>query len=69
MSLNLSDRNRSLAKGLEGPAARIAMSIPLRMAEVYRAREMFDITQAHVDSSIRVGDAGLEIADRLARRG
>lgn len=45
------------------------MSILTRMAEVYGANEMMDITGAHIDSSIYVGEAGLEFAERLAGLG
>jgi len=47
----------------------MAMSILVRMAEVYGAGTMMDITQAHIDSTIYVGDAGLEFAERLAGLG
>jgi predicted aconitase len=47
----------------------MAMSILVRMAGVARAREMLDITRAHIDATIYVGDAGLEFAERLASLG
>ena len=43
----------------------MAMTILMRMAEVYGAEEMMPITQAHIDSAIYIGDAGLEFAERL----
>jgi len=39
------------------------------MAEVYGAAELMDITAAHIDSSIYIGEAGLEFAERLASLG
>jgi len=45
------------------------MSILVRMAEVYGAAELIDITQAHIDSTIYIGEAGLEFAERLAGLG
>ena len=39
------------------------------MARVYGAHEMIDITGAHIDITIYVGDAGLEFAERLAQAG
>jgi predicted aconitase len=45
------------------------MSILARMADVVGAREMIDITRAHIDATIYVGDAGLEFAERLAALG
>ena len=47
----------------------MGMSILIRMAHVYKADHMIDIVGAHVDSTIYVGDAGLEFAERLANAG
>ena len=47
----------------------MAMSILSQMAEVWGAAELLDITAAHVDSTIYVGEAGLEYAERLAGLG
>ena len=69
MSLELTERDEALLAGELGPAAKMAMSILVRMADVYRAERMLDITGAHVDSTIYVGDAGLEFAERLAGSG
>jgi len=55
--------------GERGPAAQLAMSIVVRMADVYGAESLMDITQAHVDSTIYLGDATLEFAERLASLG
>jgi cis-L-3-hydroxyproline dehydratase len=67
--LNLSDRDRAMANGDGGPAQALAMSILLRMADVYGATELMDISQAHIDSTIYLGDATLEFAERLASLG
>ncbi|HSF18277.1 MAG TPA: aconitase X catalytic domain-containing protein [Vicinamibacteria bacterium] len=69
MTLSLGPIDEALLAGDLGPAARLAMSILVRMAHVYDARAMLDITGAHVDSTIYVGDAGLEFAERLADLG
>src|SRR5262245_52188076 len=45
------------------------MSIVVKMAEVYGAAELIDISQAHIDSTIYLGDATLEFAERLASLG
>jgi predicted aconitase len=67
--LNLSDRDRAMASGEHGPAQALAMSILVRMADVYGALELMDISQAHIDSTIYLGDATLEFAERLASLG
>ena len=45
------------------------MRIIVRMAEVLGAAELLDITAAHIDSTVYVGEAGLEFAERLAGLG
>jgi len=58
-----------MADGEGGPAQALAMSILIRMADVYGATELIDISQAHIDSTIYLGDATLEFAERLASLG
>src|SRR4051794_25710141 len=55
--------------GGDGPARQLAMSILVRMAGVYGATALMDISQAHIDSTIYLGDATLEFAERLASLG
>jgi len=40
-----------------------------RMAEVAGAKELLDISGAHIDSTVYIGEAGLEFAERLAGLG
>ena len=58
-----------MVRGDHGPAAQLAMSILVRMADVYGAGSLMDITHAHIDSTIYLGDATLEFAERLASLG
>ena len=67
--LTLSPQDREMLHGAQGPAAQLAMSIVVRMAEVYGAESLMDISQAHIDSTIFLGDATLEFAERLAGLG
>lgn len=69
MTLILSDFDQSLLNGDHGPAAKMAMSIMIRMAEVYGARRLMDISAAHIDSGLYMGEATLEFAERLAGLG
>lgn len=69
MTLELSSFDRDLLAGERGPAAKMAMSIIVRMAEVQGAERLLSIEQAHIDSSIYMGEAGLEFAERLAGLG
>src|SRR5512139_276924 len=69
MTLKLSNKDLEMLHGEHGPAARMAMSILARMAEVAGASELLEITGAHIDSTVYIGDAGLEFAERLAGLG
>src|SRR6476660_5043306 len=55
--------------GGHGPAAQLAMSIVIKMGDVYGAEALMDISQAHIDSTIYLGDATLAFAERLASLG
>lgn len=69
MTLNLTPKDHAMLSGEYGPATKMAMSILVRMAEVAGADELLDITGAHIDSTVYIGDAGLEFAERLASLG
>ncbi len=69
MGLRLGEPDRAALAGDRGEAARLAMRILVRMGEVRGAPAMLDIEGAHIDSTIHVGDAGLEFAERLAGLG
>jgi cis-L-3-hydroxyproline dehydratase len=69
MTLTLSPKDHEMLRGEHGPAAKTAMSIVARMAEVAGAKELLDITGAHIDSTVYIGEAGLEFAERLASLG
>jgi cis-L-3-hydroxyproline dehydratase len=67
--LTLSPKDDAMLRGDHGPATKMAMSIVRRMAEVAGAKELLEITGAHIDSTVYIGDAGLEFAERLAALG
>jgi predicted aconitase len=69
MTLTLTSKDQEMLRGDLGPATKMAMSILTRMAEVAGARELLDITGAHIDSTVYIGEAGLEFAERLAGLG
>ena len=69
MTVELSRRDRRMLEGGDGGAARLAMAVLVRMAEVVEAAEMMDVTQAHIDGCGLLSDAGLEFAERLAGLG
>jgi len=69
MTLSLNDKDLAMLHGDHGPATKMAMFILVRMAEVSGAQELLDITGAHIDSTVYIGGAGLEFAERLAGLG
>jgi cis-L-3-hydroxyproline dehydratase len=69
MMLTLSVKDHEMLSGASGHATKLAMSILVRMAEVAGANELLDITGAHIDSTVYIGEAGLEFAERLASLG
>ncbi|MGH2628893.1 MAG: aconitase X, partial [Anaerolineales bacterium] len=69
MPLTLTNYDQQLRDGSRGAAAQMAMRILVRMAEVHGAAAMMDITAAHIDSALYMGEATLEFAERLARLG
>ncbi len=69
MSVALSAGDEAMLRGEHGEAAAFAMSVLVAMADVQRASALLDITHAHIDSTIYVGEATLEYAERLAAMG
>jgi len=69
MTVKLSENDRRMLDGRHGPATRTAMSVLVRMAEVYGADELMDVSQAHIDGCGLMSDAGLEFAEKLAAAG
>jgi predicted aconitase len=69
MTVKLSPRDEQLLNGQHGEAARMAMRILVRMAEVQGAAEMMDVSQAHIDGCGLLSETGLEFAETLAAKG
>ena len=69
MAVKLSTRDEQLLNGQHGKAARMAMRILVRMAEVQGADEMMDVSQAHIDGCGLLSETGLEFAETLAAKG
>ena len=69
MSLHLGGKDQDMLAGRSGPAAQQAMRILTRMGELFGAESMIDISRAHIDSAIYLGQAGLAFAERLADQG
>ena len=69
MSVKLSEKDRQMIDGEQGEATRLAMSVLVKMAGVYGAEEMMDVTQAHIDGCGLMSESSLEFAETLAAMG
>jgi predicted aconitase len=69
MAVELEDGDRAVLDGARGEGAALAMRLVVKMAEVARAPRLRDITQAHIDSCLYHGQAGLDFAERLLTGG
>ncbi|NNF04508.1 MAG: DUF521 domain-containing protein, partial [Rhodothermales bacterium] len=69
MTPRLTEYDRALLAGEHGPAAQMAMSILARMLPVSGADRLMDISAAHIDSTVYMGIATMEYAERLAELG
>ena len=67
--LQLSAPDQAMLAGAHGQAVQAAMKILVRMAHLQGARELLDITQAHIDGCIYTGPASLAFAQRLVEWG
>lgn len=69
MAIKLSQKDQQMLDGDFGEAARLSLSIILRMAKVLEAGELMDITQAHIDGCGLMSEASLEFAETMAKLG
>jgi predicted aconitase len=65
----LTDHEKAQLSGGLGQAPAMAMSIIVRMAEIQGAAELLEISAAHIDSTIYMGQATLDFAERLVQYG
>ncbi len=64
LNVRLDEFDRATLGGVHGEAARVAMKIIVRMAEIIGAKELIDISQAHVDSAW-YGPGSVAFGERL----
>ncbi|MBC7234083.1 MAG: aconitase X catalytic domain-containing protein [Chloroflexi bacterium] len=69
MTVKLNEKDKRMLQGEYGKATKLAMSILVRMAEVYGAEEMMDVALAHIDGVGLLSEASLEFAETLATLG
>lgn len=68
-TLALTDADRALLDGAEGPAAQEAMRIICAMAANQGADRLIDVTQGHIDGCIYASPANLTFAEKMAEMG
>ena len=69
MGRRLTERDRAMAAGEDGEAARLAMDILAAYAESVGAGELLDIRGAHVDGCLYHGDVSRDFVERLVAGG
>ena len=69
MSVKLNKQDNQFLAGQHGKAAQMAMRILVRMAEVCRATELMDVSQAHIDGCGLLSETSLEFAETMATQG
>lgn len=69
MTLSLTADQQAQLAGAHGPAARLAMRLVTRMADVTGADSLLPITRAHVDGCLYHGQVSLDFARTLAEGG
>jgi hypothetical protein len=65
VDLELTEGDRAMLEGADGPARQLAMRIVLAMARLEGAPKLIDITQCHLDCCIHTGPVSVAIAERL----
>ncbi len=67
--VELSEVDRAMLAGSEGEAARRAMRIIVRIAEIQGAPKLIDISHVHVGGSIYTGQGSLKVIEQLVTDG
>lgn len=68
-SIKLTELDNAFLNNVYGDAARAAMRITLRLAEVLGVSELMDVTQVHIDGCGYTGPGSLAFAENLRDRG
>lgn len=67
--LHLSEVDRDRLAGSDGPARQIAMEVLCLMAAAQGARDLIDVSRAHIDGCILAHDANLDFAEKMHEMG
>ncbi len=69
MGLQLTQQDRDMLAGAEGPAAALALRVVAGTARMLGAETLLDIASAHIDGCLYHGPAGALFAEELVARG
>jgi len=67
--MRLTDEEKGILDGKQGEAARIALSVLVDLGEVFGAESLMPVSQAHIDATLYMVDAGLQFVEKLANLG
>lgn len=67
--MNYTQHEKDMLKGRHGEASKLAMVILGELGSIYRAKRMIKISQAHIDMTLYMVDAGVEFAEKMADLG
>ena len=68
-TLRLTDADKHMLNGDEGPAAQVAMEVLCRMAVAQGAQDLVDVSRGHIDGCILAHDANLDFAEKMVQMG
>lgn len=67
--MRLTTNEQSILSGKFGEGERLALAIIVELGEVFGAEELMPVSQAHIDTTIYMVDAGVEFVEKMANLG
>ena len=67
--MDYTQHEKEMLNGLHGEASKLAMTILSELGSIYNAKRMIKISQAHIDMTLYMVDAGVEFAEKMAALG
>ena len=67
--MKYTQHEKDMLNGRYGEAPKLAMTILCKLGSIYNAKRMIKISQAHIDMTLYMVDAGVEFAEKMADLG
>ncbi len=67
--MDYTQHEKDMLNGRHGEASRLSMAILTELGSLYGAKRMIQISQAHIDMTLYMVDAGVEFAEEMAALG